>query len=474
VRCTLPHSANVDRLITWILIGILAGCRGNDDNHDVQPPPPAPLPTDAIIYATVDGERSDLYIVDQDGTRRTAIAVSPDREVFDGVTSTRMIYTRFDENNVGDVFSVLFDGSATRPLAIAAEHEVVLAVLGDRVVYRRYASEGAADVFSVKADGTDPIALAKVGNDHFAAMAGNWLIFRFLASPQPEGIYSVALDGSGTRLLAPDAQDRFPHFAAASGERVFYEETLGDGVDLNLHAINADGTAPAALAATDDFEQLLRVAGDRVIYDRMEDSYHHLYAVGVDGSNPTALDTFPFVDVLFQGILGERVIYSRGGDLYSIRSDGSSPATLAASMYEEYFAGIAGDKVVFHRQSLLPSRIDIFAVAPDGTGPIALVETWANEYFEASTADRVIYRQWNDGQWDLGSVRPDGADEMLIAGGPDSDYFQAVSDDTVIFQRSTAEGGRDLYAVQADGTVLTVLAPSTGEQAQSFLAAITR
>jgi hypothetical protein len=463
----------MDRVIIWALIGMLAGCHDNDDSR-MQPPPPVPLPTDAIVYGMFDGEQSDLYIVDRDGTRRTAIAVTPDREVFDGVTSTRMIYTRFDESGFGDVFSVLFDGTATRPLAIAAEHEVVLAVVGDRVVYRRYASEGVADVFSVKADGTDPIPLAKVGSDHFAAMAGNWLIFRFVESPQPEGIYSVALDGSGTRLLAPEAQDRFPYFAAASGERIFYEEMLGDGVDVNLHAINADGTAPAALAATDDFERLLRVSDDRVIYDRMEDTYHHLYAVGVDGGNPAALDTSPFVDVVFEGILGERVIYSRRDDLYSIRSDGSAPATLAASMYEEYFAGIAGDKVVFHRQSLVPSRIDIFAVAPDGTGPIALVETWANEFFEASTAYRVIYRQWNDGQWDLGSVLMDGTNEMLIASGPDSDYFQAVADDMVIFQRSTAEGGRDLYAVQADGTVLTLLAPSTGQQTQSFLAAITR
>lgn len=291
------------------------------------------------------------------------------------------------------LYSVAPDGTDRRLLAAGTPRAALITDDG-RVLYETSVG-GQSDLYGMPADGGNPVVLAGSPDDEWDPRPlpdGRILYARRVAGQWD--VYLVHADGTGNRALLTDPSDEFVAGITPAGRILFVRGPSGQ---RNLYAINPDGTGLAVLGDSTDDENLRRITDDgRVIYSTRRTAggfaQDDLYSVMPDGTDMRALADSQefewFEDVAPDG----RVVYMRclaapGGpcedpaaqsDLYSVHQDGMGATALAATGAFEVFRSVtATNRVIYQR--LVDSQYDIESVRTDGTAPRALAATLVDE-----------------------------------------------------------------------------------------------
>lgn len=152
---------------------------------------------------------------------------------------------------------------------------------------------------------------------------------------------------------------------------------------------------------------------------------------------------------------GRWIAFTRGGDLWAMYADGSSPRLVTSGPAVDRAPAWAprGDAIAFARGAR--GARDIFRVRADGAAPEQLTFRAEDDHSPAwSAAGRVAFvRARRDGDGDLWAVTPGaGPAERITRGEPD-DGFPAWSPDgeLLAFTRTT-RGRRQIHVMRADGS----------------------
>ncbi len=154
---------------------------------------------------------------------------------------------------------------------------------------------------------------------------------------------------------------------------------------------------------------------------------------------------------------GRTIVFSRGGDVYSVRADGSGQRTLTSgSEFDERpIFSPNGKIVVFERRSAPGAARDLYTVRASG-GPVhALTATPADEHEASFTADGcmiVFVRSFGEPGGgtsdDLFSIRPAGIKLRRLTRTPGLDEFAPhyFAHENIAYSRGQSGEGADAYA----------------------------
>jgi TolB protein len=154
---------------------------------------------------------------------------------------------------------------------------------------------------------------------------------------------------------------------------------------------------------------------------------------------------------------GRTIVFSRGGDIYSVRADGSGERMLTSGpeLDERPVFSPNGRIVAFERRAAAGAARDLYTVRATGGAVHALTSTAADEH-EASFSDDgcmiVFVRSFaapggGTGD-DLYSIRPAGIKLRRLTNTPGTDEFAPhyFADENVVFSRGQSGTGPDAYA----------------------------
>jgi hypothetical protein len=249
-------------------------------------------------------------------------------------------------------------------------------------------------------------------------------------------------------------------------QTVLYEEDVGGQVDLI--AVRENGTRRVPLAFSNEDEAFYGVSPDgRVLFARGGT----LYSILADGTGVlTVDDSGQFIgtrgvdrDGRIAGANGRIVIDRRiphavedHHDLVTLYADGTGEVTLAGSdLDEEFMAVTPSGRVVIKRLPPSGGNVDLFAVNADGTQLATLAATADyEEFLDVTASGRVIFRRDIGSQQDIYSVNEDGTGLAALATAPQTERFAGITPaGHVIFTR-----GNDLHIVNEDGSDPRLLA----------------
>ncbi len=154
---------------------------------------------------------------------------------------------------------------------------------------------------------------------------------------------------------------------------------------------------------------------------------------------------------------GRTIVFSRAGDIYSVRADGSGERMLTSgpAVDERPIFSPNGRIVVFERRSAAGAARDLYTVRSSGGAPHALTTTPADEH-EASFSDdgcmiafvRSVGEPGGGSADDIYSIRPAGIRLRRLTRTPGTDEFAPhyFGEENVVFSRGQSGEGPDAYA----------------------------
>jgi Tol biopolymer transport system component len=410
-----------------LVVLLVAGCGGGGGGDE-------PATPRTIIFSRDVGGQLDLYLIKEDGSGEQALVTARGDKTFLGVSNGKLL---FDWTIITDsserqrhLYSINADGSGITALANGSNDERFQKLTADgRVVFSRFVGNQ-LDLFSVKIDGTGLVPLANSADYEFFQL--------------------VTADGRVVFLLAPG------------------------GGRFELYSIKADGTGLAELAPNFDFAFIPRAIADgRIVFTRrVSADRSDLYIVNSDGTGLRQLTNQPGASIVFAGQMPSgRIVFGAGptqgsSDVYSILADGTGVAALATGSAVEYFRAVAGDgRVLFTRER--SSQDDLFSVNEDGTAEVPLANNDEQEELQFVAAGHAYFFRGSGDARDLYRVPTDGsapaarlATKVVVESKL---QFSAVSG-RVVFSANTDAGHVDLYSMHLDGSGLTVLGGSSGDE----------
>ncbi len=154
---------------------------------------------------------------------------------------------------------------------------------------------------------------------------------------------------------------------------------------------------------------------------------------------------------------GRTIVFSRAGDIYSVRADGSGERMLTSGPQVDGHPIFSpnGKIVVFERRASEGAPRDLYTVRATGGSPHALTTTAADEH-EASISDdgcdiafvRSVALPGGGTSDDIYSVRPAGIKLRRLTNTPGTDEFAPhyFGDENIVFSRGQSGDGPDAYA----------------------------
>lgn len=395
---------------------------------------------------------TQLFAVDLDGSGLTPLTSGNASNNFIGMVGNRVIFSRtflVNGRNQRDLFAVNLDGSGFAILANSPDHESIetqggnIAVLGNRVFFSRTSlTTSNVDLFSVNLDGSGVVPLGNsAGYDLFSGIAGDRVIYK--SGSGPFALVSINADGSGLIRLADDGV----LINENAGGRVFFLRFVptAGGSQLDILAINPDGTGLVPVVASNDSEMLHAVVGNRVFFTRGVSvggggSRDQLFVANIDGSGVQQLTSSDTVGKRFRALVGNRAIFEqwhdsvgRVRDIVGVNLDGSGLTPLAADgINEHHVRVIVGDRVIIERKFAGSSQKDLLSIRADGTGLVRPAENSASQFVDSVVNNRlVILRRVPDTdgvgtQGDILLVNPDGTNLVPFATSASDELFGAA------------------------------------------------
>jgi Tol biopolymer transport system component len=389
----------------------------------------------------------DFYSVLADGSGEVQLTNTSNGKYYAKLTvNGRLVYSeRQFPLTQEDVFSVNDDGSDLVALANTPDDEDVQAVTADGHVIYQHHNSGQYDLRMVSDQGGQafwPLADDLTESEFYAGMTpGGRIIYTSQLLGSQADLYSVLQDGSDPRLLADDSMVDDDFVAALNGERVLFRREPTPG-DHNLYSVLSDGTAQVTLADKIGSEWYESSTTDnRVIFRHYDGVQTDLHIIDANGNNPLPLATTADDEYLASSgsVLDDgRVVFVRTSngqmDLYIINPDGSGELRLTDTPNEDEFlpfvGGIVSGRIVFHRESLLPvsqggSGSALVSLQPDGSDEVVLTSGDISiDVFGATKSGRMIYQVGEGGvSSDVFSVNADGSDPAVLADSAELEFF---------------------------------------------------
>ncbi|HEX3608661.1 MAG TPA: hypothetical protein VHU14_03175 [Solirubrobacterales bacterium] len=174
---------------------------------------------------------------------------------------------------------------------------------------------------------------------------------------------------------------------------------------------------------------------------------------------------------------GRTIAFARGGDIYSVRADGSGERVLTSgpAVDERPVFSPNGRIVVFERRASEGAPRDLYTAGAAGGGVHALTTTAADEHEASFSADgcmiafvRSVALPGGGTADDVYSIRPAGIRLRRLTRTPGLDEFAPhyFGDENVVFSRGQSGEGQDAYAdiytMRDNGTHVSPLVHGAG------------
>lgn len=358
-----------------IAVPVLLSC--GDETRDVTGPAPA-APTGSIwVRLSVTGGSGDpdgcLIAVD-DGSRSTMS--DGERHRFRNVAAGDHVVTISD---VAPLCSV--EGEAWRTVTVAGNDTSWVAfsvacraaAVGNRIAFSSYRDRN-SEIYLMDGDGSNPVRLT----DH----------------PGYDGVPDWSPDG--TRIAFSASRDSI----------------------AGIYVMDADGSN-VELVIESGWSPTWSPLGDRIAFELGPE--HHIYTVGVDGSNPTPLLQSPTVDqydpawspdgqmIAFRGYDGT------SADIYVVPASGGVPINLTRDSYSDDEPAWSPDGKLIAFTSYKNWQPGVYVMDSDGsnvrqvvTGSCIASPTWSPD------GARIAYRGLCSSGYEIVSVRVDGTDLVQL------------------------------------------------------------
>lgn len=448
------------------------------------------FPLQSVIYSrAAAGIQNDLYIVKEDGTATVALenTANTSTNTVVKLNSGKILY----ESGAGSARSVYIvnaDGTGTLQLANPAylRNDMPIELPSGKVVL----TQNSKNLVTVNQDGTGLVTLnGTAGTKSLCGITANGIIvYRWFDSLQADqySIYSIREDGTNNIKLTPTNTTEYEACTAVTaGGRVVFERraAISTSNPNDLYSVNSDGTGLVALSAvtteSDDFVTMLGT--DRVLYSRGG----LLYSVKVDGTAGATLTTIPNSEsyvgnttdgkLIFQRTVYDPVTMLSQADLFIINSDGTGFTKLADTTSYERFQGVMPNGQILFTRDNGSTSSDLYLINQDGTGELRL--TNSTNLYNATACSvacvapngKLIFYQSDNTQSKLMSINLDGTELMALTTGAENDYLQGITvSSRLIMARYPQSGSNyDLYSMRTDGTDVKNLANST--DTESFI-----
>jgi hypothetical protein len=351
-----------------------------------------------------------------------------------------------------EILRVALDGSECATL-IREEANLIPfpPVAGERIVLGSGldGATGEVTLVGLPIDGSPPDAIAPNVVVETPRIAGDRVLFQRVLEDSTTELVSALADGSSMIALVPDETHEL--VGLVRGNRVIVNS--GD-----VHAVDADGGNLVTLAMNPEDERAVAFVENRVIIARhmtpVNPPNRDLLIVDENGGELTPLASSND-DEVFRGSAGDRVIYERTLDLYSVRLDGSEPRTVTETPgVVDNLSAFVDDRVVYCNS--VGDLKSCFNVAADGSDRISLHQSATG--FGAVAGDRVVLYVGTD-QQDLVSVPMTGGQPFLLADSPEPDRLVGRIGTLLVIQRGEAYASGEVLRIEADGSRGAVLAP---------------
>lgn len=170
---------------------------------------------------------------------------------------------------------------------------------------------------------------------------------------------------------------------------------------------------------------------------------------------------------------GRTIAFVRGGDLYSIRPDGSGQRQLTsgAELDGRPIVSPNGRYVVFERRAAEGAPRDLYTVGTSGGGVHALVSSAADEREATFSPDgcMIAFVRSSAGNDDLFSVKPAGVGLRRLTRTAGLDEFAPgyfADDEGIVFSRGESSEGpaayADVYTMRSNGRAVRSLVRGVG------------
>ncbi|MEX2178133.1 MAG: hypothetical protein WD801_05455 [Gemmatimonadaceae bacterium] len=266
-----------------------------------------------LVYASNRTAASvfDIWSVRSDGTGPT-VMITPGQGFLLGVSpdGSRIAFTSPRDGNP-DVFIVNADGSDLRNLTQHPGTDVYPAFSpdGTRIAFMS-SRDGTSDIFVMNADGSAPVNLTRsAGFENEPHWCGNRIAYTRSDAQGQADIYTMNADGSDVRRITHDNVITNTARWSPDCTRIAFASIRAAGPngnprnDLDLYAINADGTGLTRLTSTPGFDVAPTWSpdGQRIAFATERDGNSEIYIMNADGTgafnltgNPAANDQGPY------------------------------------------------------------------------------------------------------------------------------------------------------------------------------------
>jgi hypothetical protein len=239
----------------------------------------------------------------------------------------------------------------------------------------------------------------------------------------PSTMWTINPDATGNAQIGPGAYPRF----SPDGRKFAFIGRNGCCTD-SIAVMNEDGSNSSFLSSTGGTLGNPSWSPDQseIAYDTWavvgdpQEILSSIRATGTGGDHIIVPVTNDFVDNPGWSPRGDRILFRKSGDIWTVPPDGSDQQQITSSSDPDYEPDWSpdGTRVAFIRG--IAGNDDVYSMNADGSGITRLTDDPAREYSPAWSPDgqSIAFASDRDGNFEIYRMDADGTDETRITTDP--------------------------------------------------------